>query len=177
MVDKTENEVTPLADAKVDVEGVLAMLAALINAANQGTSGSTAGTAGNTSQMGTGANVSETSIKAQTDVNTEESISAYTGLAVNNATSHLSRVSNMSEQILQNAITASDLLTKNTISQVHKRTVDQDKYGNALDNQALRNTDVATDRIWNLDEQIAAAEILYAALGRYISSTKVEDPA
>ena len=177
MVDKTANEVTPLADAKIDVEGVLAMLAALINAANQGTSGSTAGTAGNTNQMGSGTNTSETSVKAQTDINTEESLSAYTGLAVNNATGHLSRINTMAEQILQNAITQANTLGNNTITQIHKRTVDQDKYGNALDNQALRNTDVATDRIWNLDEQIAAAEVLYAALGRFISSTKVENPA
>ena len=177
MVDKTKDEVTPLADAKIDVEGVLAMLAALINAANQGTSGSTAGTVGNTSQMGTGTNASETSIKAQTDINAEESMAAYVGLAVNNATGHLSRVNTMAEQILQNAISQANVLSNNTISQIHKRTVDQDKYGSALDNQALRNTDVATDRIWNLDEQIAAAEILYAALGRYISSTKVENPA
>jgi hypothetical protein len=177
MVDKTENEVTPLADAKIDVEGVLAMLAALMNAANQGTSGSTAGTVGNTSQMGTGTNASETSIKAQTDINAEESMAAYVGLAVNNATGHLGRVNTMAEQILQNAISQANVLSNNTISQIHKRTVDQDKYANSLDFQALRNTDVATDRIWNLDEQIAAAEVLYAALGRYLSSTKVENPA
>ncbi len=173
----TTDNFTPVSDAKIDAEGALAMLAALMNAANQVTAGSTAGTAGNTNQMGSGTNASEVSVQAMADINTPESLSAYTGLAVSNATGHLSRVNNMSEQILQNAITQANSVATNAISDGNKLRIDASVVGDMLHMQAVRHMDLATDRIWNLDEQVAAAEALYAALGRYLSSTNVTNPA
>ena len=166
---------TPRSDVKIDVEGALAMLAALMNAANQASAGSTAGVVGNANQMGAGANASETSIKAQTDINTEESLSAYTGLAVNNATNHLARLNVMSEQVLQDAITAGKQITQNAITQANsvvtdstsqrnKREIDQGIIADFLHFQGLRNEALATDRQWNIDEQIAGVESLYATL-------------
>jgi len=179
---------TPKSDVKVDVEGALAMLAALMNAANQATAGSSAGVAGNTNQMGTGSNASEVSMQAMSDINVPESMNAYVGLALNNATSHQGRMLVQAEQITQNAIALSQQITQNAVTQANsvvtdstsqrnKREVDQGTIADFLHFQGLRNESVATDRIWNLDEQIAAAEVLYAALGRYLSSTKVENPA
>lgn len=182
-----ETEQTPRSDAKVDAEGALALIAALLNAANQGTSGSLASVLGNASQMGTSANSSQTSQKDNADINVPESISGYVGLAVNNATSHQNRMAIQAEQITQNAIEAGKQITQNAITQANsvvtdstsqrnKREVDQGIIADFLHFQGLRNEALATDRIWNLDEQIAAAEALYAALGRFISSTKVENP-
>ena len=177
MVDKTENEQTPLSDAKFDAEGAAAFLALLANIANQGTSGSTAGVAGNANQMGTGSNASEVSMQAMADVNVPESMNGYVGLALNNATGHQNRLQAMSEQILQNAITQANSVVTDSTSQRNKREVDQGIIADFLHFQGLRNEALATDRIWNIDEQIAAAEALYAALGRFITSSKVENPA
>ena len=176
MTEKTENEQTPLSDAKVDAEGALALIAALLNAANQGSSGSLASVLGNASQMASSANSSQTSQKDNADINVPESISAYVGLAVNGATGHHGRMQVQAEQITQNAITQANTIVTDAIGQRHKRTTDQDIIADFLHFQGLRNESVATDRIWNLDEQIAAAEVLYAALGRFITSSKVEDP-
>ena len=174
---------TPKADVKIDVEGALAMLAALMNAANQATAGSSAGTVGNTNQLGAGANASEVSMQAMADINVPESMNGYVGLALNNATSHLARVQLMGEQVLQDAITAGKQITQNAITQANsvttdstsqrnKREVDQGIIADFLHFQGLRNESLATDRQWNLDEQIAAAEMLYAALGKYLASSK-----
>jgi len=179
---------TPRSDVKVDVEGALAMLAALMNAANQATAGSTAGVVGNSNQLGAGANASETSIQAMSDINVPESMNAYTGLAVNNATSHLARVQLMAEQVLQDAITAGKQITQNAVTQANqvvtdsssqrnKREVDQGTIADFLHFQGLRGEALATDRIWNIDEQVAAAEALYAALGRYLAAAKPEEVA
>ena len=176
---------TPKADVKIDVEGALAMLAALMNAANQATAGSTAGVVGNANQMAAGSNASEVSMQAMSDINVPESMNAYTGLAVNNATNHLARLNVMSEQVLQDAITASKQITQNAVTQANsvvtdstsqrnKREVDQGTIADFLHFQGLRNEAVATDRVWNLDEQIAAAEMLYAALGKYLAASKAE---
>ena len=164
---------TPRSDAKIDAEGALAMLAALMNAANQSTSGSTAGTSGNTNQLGSGTNASEVSVQAMADINTPESLSSYTGLAVSNATGHLTRVNAMSEQILQNAITQANSVATNAISDGNKMRVDASVVGDMLHMQAVRHMDLATDRIWNIDEQVAAAEVLYAALGKFIGSQDI----
>jgi len=188
MVDKTENEQTPLSDAKFDAEGAAAFLALLASIANQGTAGSTAGVAGNANQMAAGSNASEVSMQAMADVNVPESMNGYVGLALNNATGHQNRLQAMSEQILQNAITQANSVATNAITQANsvvtdstsqrnKREVDQGIIADFLHFQGLRNEALATDRIWNIDEQIAAAEALYAALGRFITSSKVENPA
>ena len=187
MVDKTKDEQTPLSDVKIDAEGVAALVALLMNAANQATAGSLASVLGNASQMGSAANSSLTSVKDNADINVPESISSYVGLAVNNATGHQNRMAVQAEQITQNAITAGQQIVQNAITQANsvvtdstsqrnKREVDQGTIADFLHFQGLRNEALATDRIWNIDEQIAAAETLYAALGRFITSSKVEDP-
>ena len=177
MVEKVKNEQTPLSDVKFDAEGVAALMALLANVANQGTAGSTAGALGNTNQLGAGSNASEVSMQAMADINVPESMNGYIGLALNNATSHQGRMLVQAEQITQNAITLGQQITQNALTQTNKRTVDMDTVAHFLDMQGVRNNDIGYDRLINLDEQIAAAEALYAALGRFISSTKVEVPA
>jgi hypothetical protein len=90
----------------------------------------------------TGNAFSETGHKAATDVNTEESISTYNGLAVQAAIKHAATMDNLSTQILQNAIESANLVSK----------------------QAIRHTDIAIDREWNIDEQSVAVAALYARL-------------
>lgn len=183
MVDKTANEQTPLSDVKFDAEGVAALLQLLSNMASQASAGSTAGVLGNTNQLGAGANASEVSIQAMADINVPESMNGYVGLALNNATSHQGRMMVQAEQITQNAITLGQQITQNAVTQANsvvtdstsqrnKREVDQGTIADFLHFQGLRNEALATDRIWNLDEQIAAAEALYAALGRYLAEAK-----
>ena len=175
MTEKTENEQTPLSDAKVDAEGALALIAALLNAANQGTAGSLAAALGNANEMASGANASQTSMKDNADINVPESISAYVGLAVNSATAHQNRMAIQAEQITQNAITAGQQIVQNAVTQSNslvtdsngqrnKREVDQGTIADFLHFQGLRNESLATDRQWNIDEQIAGVEGLYAAL-------------
>lgn len=185
MVDKTKDEQTPLSDVKFDAEGVAALLALLSNMANQGTGGSTAGTLGNTNQQGVGSNASEVSMQAMADVNVPESISTYVGLAASDAQGGLNRVRNISEQILQNAVSEAAQLKQNAITQANRIATDSIDYGNKLKvdaavvtdflhMQGIRGEAVAQDRTWNIDEQIAAAEALYAALGRFITTSKVQ---
>jgi hypothetical protein len=187
MVDKTGNEQTPRSDAKMDAEAVAALIALIMNSASQGTSGSLAAVLGNASQLAASVNASQTSVKDNADINVPESISAYVGLAVNNATGHQNRMQVQAEQITQDAITAGKQIVQggitdarqivqNAISQSNKREVDQGTIADFLHFQGLRNEALATDRIWNIDEQVAAAEVLYSALGRFITSSKVEDP-
>ena len=171
------NEQTPRSDAKMDAEAVAALIALIMNSANQGSAGSLAAVLGNASQLAASVNSSQTNIKDNADINVPESISAYVGLAVNNATGHQNRMAVQAEQITQNAITQANTIVTDAIGQRHKRTTDQDVVADFLHMQGVRGEAVAQDRIWNIDEQIAAAEVLYAALGRFIGSTKVENPA
>ena len=176
---------TPRADVKIDVEGALAMLAALMNAANQASAGSTAGVVGNANQMAAGANASEVSMQAMSDINVPEAMNGYVGLALNNATSHQGRMMVQAEQITQNAITLAQQISQNAVTQANsvvtdstsqrnKREVDQGTIADFLHFQGLRNEAVGSDRVWNIDEQIAAAEMLYAALGKYLAASKAE---
>ena len=173
MTEKTENEQTPLSDAKIDAEGALALIAALLNAANQGSSDSLASVLGNASQLAASANSSQTNIKDNADINVPESISSYVGLAVNNATGHQNRMAVQAEQITQNAITQANTIVTDAIGQRHKRTTDQDIVADFLHMQGIRGESKAQDNIWNIDEQIAAATTLYAALGKFIGSQQV----
>jgi hypothetical protein len=183
-----KDQVTPDTDVKMDAEGVAALVALLMNAATQGTSGSLAAVLGNAAQMAASVNSSQTSTKDNADINVPESISAYVGMAVNNLTSHHSRLNVQAEQITQDAITAGKQITQNAISQANtivvdatsakqKRTLDADTVTHFLDMQGIRGEGVAQDRIWNIDEQIAAATILYTALGKFIGSQEVAAPA
>ena len=172
----SENEQTPRSDAKMDAEAVAALIALIMNSANQGSAGSLAAVLGNASQLAASVNASQTSVKDNADINVPESISSYVGLAVNNATGHQNRMAVQAEQITQNAITQANTIVTDAIGQRHKRITDQDVVADFLHMQGIRGESLAQDRIWNIDEQIAAAEVLYAALGRFISSTKVENP-
>ena len=112
-------------------------------------------------------------MKDNADINVPESISSYVGLAVNNATGHQNRMVVQAEQITQNAITQANSIVTDAIGQRHKRTTDQDIVADFLHMQGIRGESLAQDRIWNIDEQIAAAEVLYAALGKFIGSQQV----
>ena len=180
-----ETEQTPQSDAKLDSEAVAALIALIMNAANQSSAGSLAAVVGNARQLAASVNSSQTSVKDNADINVPESISAYVGLAVNEATAHQGRMRVQAEQITQNAITAGQQITQNAITQgnmivtdsigqKHKRTTDQDVVSDFLHMQGVRGESLAQDRIWNIDEQIAAAEVLYAALGKFIGSQQVQ---
>jgi hypothetical protein len=170
----TENEQTPRSDAKMDAEAVAALIALIMNSANQGSAGSLAAVLGNASQLAASVNASQTSVKDNADINVPESISSYVGLAVNNATGHQSRMQVQAEQITQNAITQANSIVTDAIGQRHKRITDQDIVADFLHMQGIRGESLAQDRIWNIDEQVAAAEVLYAALGKFIGSQQVQ---
>ena len=168
-----ENGQTPRSDAKMDAEAVAALIALIMNSANQGSAGSLAAVLGNASQLAASVNASQTSVKDNADINVPESISSYVGLAVNNATGHQNRMAVQAEQITQNAITQANSIVTDAIGQRHKRTADQDIVADFLHMQGIRGESKAQDNIWNIDEQIAAATVLYAALGKFIGSQQV----
>ena len=185
MTDKVED--SPSTNLKMDGEGLAAIIALIMNAANQGTAGSLASVLGNASQLAASVNSSQTSVKDNADINVPESMSGYVGLALNNATGHQARVQLMAEQVLQDAISDGKQIRQNAITQAnnavtdsvgqkHKRTTDQDIVADFLHFQGIRGESKAQDNIWNIDEQIAAASALYGALGRFLASTKVENP-
>jgi uncharacterized alpha-E superfamily protein len=169
-----ENVQTPRSDAKMDAEAVAALIALIMNSANQGSAGSLAAVLGSASQLAASVNSSQTSVKDNADINVPESISSYVGLAVNNATGHQNRMAVQAEQITQNAITQANTIVTDAIGQRHKRITDQDIVADFLHFQGIRGESLAQDRIWNIDEQIAAAEVLYAALGKFIGSQQVQ---
>ena len=169
-----ENEQTPRSDAKMDAEAVATLIALIMNAANQSSAGSLAAVLGNASQLAASVNSSQTSVKDNADINVPESISSYVGLAVNNATGHQNRMAVQAEQITQNAITQANSIVTDAITQKHKRMSDADTVADFLHMQGIRGESLAQDRIWNIDEQIAAAEVLYAALGKFIGSQQVQ---
>jgi hypothetical protein len=169
-----ENGQTPRSDAKMDAEAVAALIALIMNSANQGSAGSLAAVLGNASQLAASVNSSQTSVKDNADINVPESISAYVGLAASNATGHQNRMAVQAEQITQNAITHANTIVTDAMSQRHKRITDADVVADFLHMQGIRGESLAQDRIWNIDEQIAAAEVLYAALGKFIGSQQVQ---
>jgi hypothetical protein len=169
-----ENNQTPQSDAKMDAQAVAALIALIMNSANQGSAGSLAAVLGNASQLAASVNSSQTSVKDNADINVPESMSGYVGLALNNATGHHGRMQVQAEQITQNAITQANSIVTDAITQKHKRTTDADVVADFLHLQGIRGESLAQDRIWNIDEQVAAAEVLYAALGKFIGSQQVQ---
>ena len=122
---------------------------------DQATSGASGAAVGSDQQTAgsTGGTFSETGHKAATDVNTEEAISSYTQIAVKDATLHSGNVNNVALQILQNAVTQANNIVTNA-----------QETANMVGKQALRHTDIAIDREWNLDEQSIAAAATLARL-------------
>lgn len=101
---------------------------------DQAAAGAT-GTAASANQQTSGAGAStrdfsEAGHKMATDVNTEEAISTYNGFAVQRALRNQDVFDNLTTQLLQNAIETANMLSK----------------------QAVRHVDLATDRIWNINE-------------------------
>lgn len=99
---------------------------------DQSTAGGAGVAVGADQQSGqaTGGVYSEGGHKAHTDVNTEESISTYNQFAVQRALKNQDVFDNLSTQLLQNAIETANMVSK----------------------QAVRHADLATDRIWNINE-------------------------
>jgi len=122
---------------------------------DQATSGASGAAVGSDQQTAgsTGGTFSETGHKAATDVNTEESISSYNALAVKDAISLSGNVNNVALQILQNAVTQANNIVTNA-----------QETANLVGKQAVRHTDIAIDREWNLDEQSIAAAATLARL-------------
>lgn len=108
---------------------------------------------GQATGQSTGNTFSETGHKAATDVNSEEAISSYVALSVKDATTHSLNVNNVGLQIVQNAVTQANTLVTNAV-----------ETANFVSKQALRHTDIAIDREWNLDEQTIAAAATLARL-------------
>ena len=122
---------------------------------DQATSGASGAAVGSDQQAAgsTAGTFSETGHKAATDVNTEESISSYNALAVKDAISLSGNVNNVALQILQNAVTQANNIVTNA-----------QETANLVGKQAVRHTDIAIDREWNLDEQSIAAAATLARL-------------
>lgn len=122
---------------------------------DQATSGASGAAVGSDQQTAgsTGGTFSETGHKAATDVNTEEVISSLNALAFKDAVSLSGNVNNVALQILQNAVTQANNIVTNA-----------QETANLVGKQAVRHTDIAIDREWNLDEQSIAAAATLARL-------------
>ena len=136
--------------AELESAGVTAVVLATLSAlgvtanvgAGQGTSGANAGVMGSTDNQN------------KVDVNVPELMTGLNGLAQKRALESESVQDNLVTQILQNGITQQHMVTVNEINN-----------SDLIAKQAIRHTDIAIDREWNLDEQSIAAA---ATLGRLI---------
>jgi len=122
---------------------------------DQATSGASGAAVGSDQQTAgsTGGTFSETGHKAATDVNTEEVISSLNALAFKDAVSLSGNVNNVALQILQNAVTQANNIVTNA-----------QETANMVGKQAVRHSDLAIDREWNLDETAIAAAATLARL-------------
>ena len=122
---------------------------------DQATSGASGAAVGSDQQTAgsTGGTFSETGHKAATDVNTEEVISSLNSLALKDAVSLSGNVNNVALQILQNAVTQANNIVTNA-----------QETANMVGKQAVRHSDLAIDREWNLDETAIAAAATLARL-------------
>lgn len=102
---------------------------------------------GQATGQSTGNTFSETGHKAATDVNTEESISTYNGYGVNRALKQMDVIDNLTTQLLQGAIETQNMVSK----------------------QAVRHSDLAIDRQWNVNETDAFATILAERIAARLS--------
>ena len=108
---------------------------------------------GQATGQSTGNAFSETGHKSATDVNTEEAFSSYNALAFKDAVSLSGNVNNVALQILQNAVTQANNIVTNA-----------QETANMVGKQAVRHSDLAIDREWNLDETAIAAAATLARL-------------
>jgi hypothetical protein len=94
-----------------------------------------------------------TDTQHKTDVNVPEVLTGMNAMTQKRALAQETTQDNLVTQILQNGITQHHLITTNEINN-----------SDLIAKQAIRHTDIAIDREWNLDEQIAAGAALYARL-------------
>ena len=135
------------AGSELDAAGVAAVVLATLNAlgvtanAGQGTGGANASVLGASDQQN------------KVDVNVPELMTGLNGLAQKRALLHESSIDNLATQVLQNGITQANMVTLNEINN-----------SDLIAKQAIRHTDIAIDREWNLDEQVIAAAAMYSRL-------------
>jgi len=137
------------AGAVLDAAGVAATVLATLSAlgvttnagAGQGTSGALGSVMGASDQQN------------KTDVNVPELMTGLNGLAQKRALAQEGNIDQFANQIIQNAITHQHQITTNEINN-----------SDLIAKQAIRHTDIAIDREWNLDEQTVAGAALYARL-------------
>jgi ribosome assembly protein YihI (activator of Der GTPase) len=122
---------------------------------DQATSGASGAAVGSDQQTAgsTGGTFSETGHKASTDVAVEEAISQnsssqsnYSQLSVQRALRSQDVLDNLTNQLLQNAIETANMLSK----------------------QAVRHADLATDRIWNVNETDAYSVAAIKAIAEIV---------
>jgi hypothetical protein len=109
--------------------------------------------AGVTLTAGQAAALTATDTQHKTDVNVPEVLTGMNALTQKRALAQETTQDNFVNQIIQNGITQQHLITTNEINN-----------SDLIAKQAIRHTDIAIDREWNLDEQIAAGAALYARL-------------
>ena len=145
-----KKKVTPSkpADAgtELDSAGAVAVLLAIANALGVGTNAG----------AGAGASLAATDTQNKTDVNVPEVLTGLNAMTQKRALNQETNMDNLTNQILQNAITQANIVTLNEINN-----------SDLIAKQAIRHSDIAIDREWNLDEQNIGAA---ATLGRLIAS-------
>ena len=94
-----------------------------------------------------------TDTQHKTDVNVPEVLTGMNAMTQKRALAQETTQDNFVNQIIQNGITHQHQITTNEINN-----------SDLIAKQAIRHTDIAIDRQWNLDEQVVAAAALYARL-------------
>ena len=102
---------------------------------------------------GSAAGLTATDTQHKTDVNVPELMTGLNGLAQRRALAQETVSDSFSNQIIQNAITQAN----NIVTMANES-------ANMISKQAIRHTDIAIDREWNIDEQSVAVAALYARL-------------
>ena len=131
------------AGAELEGAGVAAAVLATLNALGVTTNTGT----------GVGASLGATDTQNKTDVNVPEVLTGMNAHTQKRSLAQESVMDNMTNQILQNGITQHHMISVNEINNA-----------DLIAKQAIRHTDLAIDREWNLDEQTIAAAATLARL-------------
>ena len=102
---------------------------------------------------GSAAGLTATDTQHKSDVNVPELMTGLNGLAQKRALAQETTSDSFSNQIIQNAITQANNIVTNA-----------NESANMISKQAIRHSDIAIDREWNIDEQSVAVAALYARL-------------
>jgi hypothetical protein len=130
---------------ELEAAGVAAVVLAVLNALGVATNAGAG--------AGASAGLAATDTQNKTDVNVPEVLTGMNAMTQKRALAQESNIDNFSNQIIQNAITQANIVTLNEINN-----------SDLIAKQAIRHTDIAIDREWNLDEQTIAGAALYARL-------------